>query len=249
MSSPTRILWVAPADVPTDAAAGGELSGAHGFEVVRSPRTADPVRMIEDGHFEVVVADPSVPVEKGLALVDRIRQRGLDLPIILVSSRAEEPDSRLAVRAQRRGALVCETSALRQTVERTLDERGLRGPGVLPLRNRRGERVEVPSVTATDAKNEFGRVLETVKEKGAVAITRHDAAKAVLLSVEEYNALVAAQGKTDLDALSGEFDALLERMQTHGARRGMRAAFDASPGELGKTAVKAAAAATARKRG
>ncbi|HVT61669.1 MAG TPA: hypothetical protein VHR45_25130 [Thermoanaerobaculia bacterium] len=37
--------------------------------------------------------------------------------------------------------------------------------------NRRGERVAMPTFTATDAKNEFGRALDTAVEKGAVAIT------------------------------------------------------------------------------
>jgi|HubBroStandDraft_1064217.scaffolds.fasta_scaffold39323_3 hypothetical protein len=47
-----------------------------------------------------------------------------------------------------------------------------------------------------------------------------------------------------IDTLSGEFDALLVRMQTLAARAGMQAAFDASPKQLGKAAV-----ALARKRG
>jgi prevent-host-death family protein len=103
------------------------------------------------------------------------------------------------------------------------------------LRNRR-------TFTATDAKNEFGQVLETALRDGAVVITKHDAPKAVLLSLDEFNAL--AGGQRRLDALTGEFDALLDKLQTAGARRGMKAAFDASPGELGRAAV-----AAARKRG
>ena len=50
--------------------------------------------------------------------------------------------------------------------------------------------------------------------------------------------------ETRLDALSHQCDALFDRMQTPKARRGMRAAFDASPKKLGKAAV-----AVARKRG
>ena len=56
--------------------------------------------------------------------------------------------------------------------------------------HRSGERVAMPTFTATVAKNEFGHVLDTAVEKGAVAITRHDAPKAVLLSIDEYDALV-----------------------------------------------------------
>ncbi len=108
---------------------------------------------------------------------------------------------------------------------------------------RRGERVAMPTFTATDAKNEFGRVLDTAVEKGAVAITRRDAPKAVLLSIDEFDALVAA-GERTLDTLTAEFDELLARMQTPAARKGMADAFNASPARLGKAAV-----AAAKKRG
>ena len=112
-----------------------------------------------------------------------------------------------------------------------------------PFRNRRGERVDASSFSATDAKKEFGRLLEIVMQGGVVVITRHQAPKAVLLSVDEFNALAQAT-ESKLDTLSGEFDALLARMQTPKARTGMKAAFDASPKRLGLAAV-----AAARKRG
>ncbi len=99
------------------------------------------------------------------------------------------------------------------------------------------------SVTATEAKNEFGRVLERVLQGGMVVITKHDTPKAVLLSLDEFNALAPATERT-LDTLSAEFDALLAQMQTPKARRGMKAAFGASPKVLGRAAV-----AAARKRG
>ena len=114
---------------------------------------------------------------------------------------------------------------------------------VAPFRNRRGEHVDPASFTATDAKKEFGRLLEMVMQGGVVVITKHEAPKAVLLSVDEFNALAHA-AESKLDTLSGEFDALLARMQTPKARAGMKAAFDASPKQLGRAAV-----AAARKRG
>lgn len=112
-----------------------------------------------------------------------------------------------------------------------------------PFRNRRGDRVDAASFTATEAKNEFGRVLEMVIQGGVVVITRHDAPKAVLVSVDEFNALARAT-ESKLDTLSHEFDALLSRMQTPKARTAMKAAFEASPAQLGRAAV-----AAARKRG
>jgi antitoxin Phd len=117
------------------------------------------------------------------------------------------------------------------------------GGVVAAFRNRQGERARTASVTATEAKKEFGRILETVLQGGMVVITKHDAPKAVLMSVDEFNALSRA-GEARLDTLSRQFDALLARMQTSKARAGMKAAFDASPRQLGK-----AATAVARKRG
>ena len=112
------------------------------------------------------------------------------------------------------------------------------------LNSDRGDGLGAAStVTATDVKNEFGRVLEKVIQGGIVVITKHDEPKAVLLSVREFNALANAN-RIKLDTLSGEFDALLARMQTPAARAGMKAAFDASPKQMGKAAV-----ALARKRG
>jgi|SRR5579862_3659569 len=106
-------------------------------------------------------------------------------------------------------------------------------------RNSRGETLEPSSVTASEAKSGFGRVLEIAMHGGVVVITRHAAAKAVLISVEHFNALSGAAG-TKLDALNHAFDALLAQMQTAKARRGMTTAFAASAKQLGKTAVAAA---------
>jgi PHD/YefM family antitoxin component YafN of YafNO toxin-antitoxin module len=74
-------------------------------------------------------------------------------------------------------------------------------------------------------------------------ITKHDAVKAVLVSVDEFTALTRAR-EEELDTLTGEFDRLLARMQTPKSRMGMKSAFEASPKQLGEAAVEAA-----RKRG
>ena len=121
----------------------------------------------------------------------------------------------------------------------------------LTFRNRLGELVDVPSVASTRLKNELAAVLEEAA-RGAVAITRHDAPKAVLVSYEEFQALVNSRAQS-LGELDAEFDALLERMQTPKARKGVEAAFKASPAELGraaaaKSATRPAAKPAARKR-
>jgi antitoxin Phd len=112
------------------------------------------------------------------------------------------------------------------------------------FRNRRGRDVDVPSFNATDAKNAFGRVLETALLEGAVAITKHDVPKAVLLSWDEFEALSSTRSG-QLATLTSEFDALLAHMQTGRARKGMQGAFDAPPARLGRAAV----AAAVRRRG
>jgi prevent-host-death family protein len=109
----------------------------------------------------------------------------------------------------------------------------------LTYRNRDGELVDVPAVAATRFKNEFGTIFEQATIDGAVAITKHNTPKAVLLSLAEFEALTEASAP-ELDELTDEFDELLERMQTPNAKSALAAAFDATPAQLGRAAVKAA---------
>ncbi|MFZ3213658.1 MAG: type II toxin-antitoxin system Phd/YefM family antitoxin [Terriglobales bacterium] len=95
------------------------------------------------------------------------------------------------------------------------------------------------SYTATEAKNKFGRVLEQAIHGTTVVITKHDSPKAVLISMNQFNALNQAP-QLKLNVLSEQFDALLARLQTAKARSGMEAAFRASPTQLGKAALAAA---------
>jgi len=106
----------------------------------------------------------------------------------------------------------------------------------LTFRNRRGQIVSITTVAATQAKNEFGAILEQTLHNGAVAITRHETPKAVLLSMDEFESLVQDRN-TPLDELSETFDELLSRMQTPRARTGVKTAFEASPEALGRAAV------------
>lgn len=97
---------------------------------------------------------------------------------------------------------------------------------------------ELASITATEAKNSLGTVLDRVLVEGRLAITKHARTKAVLLSVRAYEALVAAQ-RDPLADLAAEFDGLVERMQSPKARKAGRALFDASPTKLGRAALAA----------
>jgi prevent-host-death family protein len=109
----------------------------------------------------------------------------------------------------------------------------------LTFRNKDGALVDIPSVPASRAKNSFGAILEKATHGGAIAITRHDSPRAVLLSYEEFESLARTRSQT-LDQLTAEFDDLLARMQTPKARRAMEAAFNATSAQLGRAAVKAA---------
>jgi len=113
----------------------------------------------------------------------------------------------------------------------------------MTLQRRRPESIGGTAISATGAKNGFGRILEKVIQGGRVVITKHASPKAVLISMEEFHALSNAH-RAELEALRDEFDTLLARMQTPASRTGMKAAFHATPKELGQAAL-----AAARKRG
>lgn len=101
------------------------------------------------------------------------------------------------------------------------------------------------TVTATEAQSQFGRVFDSAVGNQVVVITRHNAPRAVLMSIDRYNALTRA-GTAALDSLSRDFDAMLAGMQTAAARAAMEVAFDASPDALARAALKEA---TSKRRG
>lgn len=98
-------------------------------------------------------------------------------------------------------------------------------------------------MNATRVKNQMGQVLDKVIEGEVVLITRHETPKAALIPMAEFEKLSNA-GEQPLGALSRKYDEMLARMQTPRARKGMKAAFGASPKQLAQAAL-----AQARKRG
>lgn len=101
------------------------------------------------------------------------------------------------------------------------------------------------SVTASDAKRDFGKILEEAIKGGVVTITKHDSPKAVLISIERFQQLSNSPA-LQIKTLEAEFDAMLQRMQTPAQRAGVRAAFAASPKAFGRAALEGA---RKRKRG
>lgn len=105
------------------------------------------------------------------------------------------------------------------------------------------------TVPATDAKNQFGRLLDRALRGRRIVITKHETPAAVLMSFDDYRRL-APEAVPDLGTLSREFDDLLDRMQSKPARRAAKALFTASPSALAKAAVaEARRKARPRKRG
>ncbi|MFM9970164.1 MAG: type II toxin-antitoxin system prevent-host-death family antitoxin [Burkholderiales bacterium] len=108
----------------------------------------------------------------------------------------------------------------------------------LTFRNKRGELVDIVSIPATTMKNQFASCLDQAIRGNPVAITKHDNTKAILISIEEFEALTGERSRS-LDTLGAQFDGLLARMQTPSAKKGVAAAFNASPQALGRAALKA----------
>lgn len=108
------------------------------------------------------------------------------------------------------------------------------------VRNARGELVDAASVSASDAKNRFGRILDRVATDGGVAITRRRQPIAVVIPVDAYVRLAGAEDGA-LNSLASEFDRVLERMQLPDAAAAMQRAFESTPAQLGRAAVRAQA--------
>lgn len=104
--------------------------------------------------------------------------------------------------------------------------------GAIRVRNRRGEMIDAPQFTASEAKHNFGQLLDTALRAGPVTITKQRRPAAVLLSLDDYQQLTQAEDRT-LAVLSAEFDRRYETMQAPGAAAAMQRAFDIPVEQLG----------------
>lgn len=95
-------------------------------------------------------------------------------------------------------------------------------------------------MTATALKNATGDVLDQALRDGAIAITRHDKPRAILLSLEEYESMQPEVEPAWLQTIKAEAWEMLEAMQSPEQRAGAELAFNATPEELGRAAVEAA---------
>jgi antitoxin Phd len=207
-----------------------------GFEVEEATKASDALRHIENDGFDVLFSDFKMPDLDGLALMRKVRNRSARLQVVLI---LDNPSNEVVVQAAELGVLECLVKPITlELLEKT---------AVLALRRSRrampqAERPiagKTSSFTASEAKNEFARMLEKAMQGDVVVITKHDVPKAVLISVHEFNLLSQAP-ESKIETLTAEFDSLLAQMQGPAARKGMEAAFHASPKQLGTAAVAAA---------
>ena len=99
-----------------------------------------------------------------------------------------------------------------------------------------GELVDAPQYSASEAKHNFGQLLDTALRAGPVTITKQRKPTAVLISLDEYEVLTQVEDRA-LAVLSAEFDRQFELMQAPGAAAAMQRAFDTPQAQLGAFAA------------
>jgi antitoxin Phd len=208
-----------------------------GFAVTEAKDGKEALRRLEGGNFDLVLADIRMPERNGLKLLQELHALSPDLPVIVMVSAL---NNQFAVDAAELGAV----QFLRKPFDQDLLRRSV--SHALGVRERGTQRTSVGSsprpteravrMTATKVKNRMGQVLDRVIQGETILIMRHEIPKAAVIPMAEFEKLFSPQ-EEGLGALSRKYDTMLARMQTPAARRGMKAAFDASPERLGKAAV------------
>lgn len=211
------------------------------FLVTKARRGKEALRRLEKGAFDVLLVDVRTPEKDGLALLEALHALSPDLPVVVMVA---ELNNQFAVDAAELGAVQClqrpfDADLLRRSIRRAVglkqvqrDQTHVDPLGRAPVR-----------INATKVKNQMGHVLDRVIQGEIVLITRHETPKAAVIPMAEFEKLSRPTGDR-LGALSSKYDAMLARMQSPAARKGMKAAFDASPKQLAQAAL-----AFARRRG
>jgi antitoxin Phd len=232
----------------TSKASPTNLLRGFGYEVTTARGTDEALERLRERVFDLVISDIPTTAQTGASFLRRLRERQIDVPFLVLSDRnaRERRNGKVEwmlfeLKRTPGPVLLEETVARAIAMYRQLS--GLR-QAVAASRNVSARQVEVKEVSASDARNSFADLLETTARRGLVVINKQNTPKAVLLSFDDFSAMVARPTRT-LDTLSVDFDKMLARMQKPGARAGMKKAFGATPEELGAAAL---AGAVARKR-
>jgi antitoxin Phd len=231
-----RVLLVD--DEPSILTSYGRALTNGGFEVTKARGGAEAIRRLGMGSFDVVLTGLLLPEGSGLALVGRLHTLSPELPVIMM---LDSMSNEASVEAAELGVLhslakPISGALLMRTVRNAVLVKQARQSAPPGLGASRGDALSPIKITATDAKNQMGHVLETVMQGGVVLITKHETPKAAVIPMAEYEKFSRAT-EAKLDTLSSEFDALLARMQTPKVRARIQAAFEASPEQLAKAAV------------
>ena len=105
-------------------------------------------------------------------------------------------------------------------------------PVMITYRKSTGELVELPTITASEAKNRFGMVFDQVLTEGPIAVSRHEKPSLVILSVGEFERLKSPESPA-IRELDLEYDKWFDDLQGPEARDAMESAFNAMPGQSG----------------
>jgi antitoxin Phd len=211
-----------------------------GFLVAKAGTGEEALRRLEATNYDVILTDLLLPKTKGLKLLERLHEHSPNLPMIVM---LDTSSNEIALELAERGALQSLVKPVSNAVlKKTLNNAIRRKPAKVSIDRLVlagfGVSAATPiKINATDAKNQMGRVLDTVIQGGVVLITRHETPKAAVIPIAEYERYSRA-AEDKLLSLRNEFDNLLARMQTPEARAGMQAAFEATPEQLAKAAVR-----------
>lgn len=108
-----------------------------------------------------------------------------------------------------------------------------------------GKSTSADLIPISEAKNNLSQLVERVRRHERVVITRNDRPAAVLMSIEDYNAM-AASIPDPLDELESRFAGLLSAIASAGTVAAGTALFTASSTDLGTAAHETAKGASKR---
>ncbi len=109
-----RVLFVD--DDPAIRRAASRVLIAEGFEVVQAGDGREALAALDREEFDVIVSDVAMPNMSGLELLRAIRQRDLELPVILVSG---DPSAKATLEATQFGGAPIHRQTGRQRAART----------------------------------------------------------------------------------------------------------------------------------
>lgn len=206
-----------------------------GFELKSVAKEAEALELASTEAFDVVVVDLDLPKVDGVSLVRRLHEQGAAASVVWLTSNTS---NELAATAAEVGVV--------QVLNKPADSKALSRVVSLGVEQHRNlfsmlraitrSAATTQSVPATSAKNGFASVLDTAVQDGAVVITKHDAPKAVLVSIDRMSELLAKH-EPNLKALTQEFDEMVARMRTTKARAAARSLFTSAPQAFGQAAV------------